>query len=383
MDFRFSEEQQKFREEIREFCRREMTVEFLKEVLQSVEGDHFPWFYRKLAERGWIGLQWPKEYGGQGHTYIDMAIFTEEMNYYFAPLGRYIGSVGFVGESILAFGSKEQKRWFLPRIARGEILTCWCLTEPNAGSDSASIQMRAIEKNDEYILNGEKIFISGAHESNYAMVSARTDLTAPKHKGISVFLVPLPCSGISLSSIQMVGDKRLNEVFFDNVRVPREAMLGDKNMGFQNITRYTLNFERANVGHLGLLRRLIDDLTPYVRSASSAAEIFRHQLAEIKAEVTAVRWMAYRNAWMFDKGFITTKEPSMKKVLLSDLLLRVANLGIDILGRRGIIMGTDAPLMGLVEHTYREAAMHLVSAGSAEIQRNIIAQRGLGLPKNQ
>ena len=382
MDFAFTEEQQRFREEVRAFAKAEVTPELFAEIERSGTEVH-PDFHAKLAERGWIGMQWPAEYGGRGLDNLHMTIFYEELEYAFAPISRYRSSVIFVGQSILAFGSKEQKRYFLPRIARGELTGVWMLTEPGAGSDAASLRLRAVKDGDDWILNGEKIFTSGAQDADYGMVAARTDPAArSKYEGISLFLVPLRSPGLTIRPIRTIGGWSVNQEFFDNVRVPARAMLGQKHKGWQNITRYTLNFERAGIARSGILLRLGDELGRLVhRSPSASSRQLRYQLAELRAEIVAARWLGYRVAWLYDQGQVPTAESSMIKVLTSDLLDRLADLGTDILGWAGLVRGRDAPLDGRVEFYLRSIWFHLVGGGTPDIQRNIIAQWGLGLPR--
>jgi len=382
MDFAFTEAQQRFREEVRAFAKAEVTPELFAEIERSGTEVH-PDFHAKLAERGWIGMQWPAQYGGRGLDNLHMTIFYEELEYAFAPISRYRSSVIFVGQSILAFGSKEQKRYFLPRIARGELTGVWMLTEPGAGSDAASLRLRAVKDGDDWILNGEKIFTSGAQDADYGMVAARTDPAArSKYEGISLFLVPLRSPGLTIRPIRTIGGWSVNQEFFDNVRVPARAMLGQKHKGWQNITRYTLNFERAGIARSGILLRLGDELGRLVhRSPSASSRQLRYQLAELRAEIVAARWLGYRVAWLYDQGQVPTAESSMIKVLTSDLLDRLADLGTDILGWAGLVRGRDAPLDGRVEFYLRSIWFHLVGGGTPDIQRNIIAQWGLGLPR--
>jgi len=382
MDFAFTEEQQRFREEVRAFAKAEVTPELFAEIERSGTEVH-PDFHAKLAERGWIGMQWPAQYGGRGLDNLHMTIFYEELEYAFAPISRYRSSVIFVGQSILAFGSKEQKRYFLPRIARGELTGVWMLTEPGAGSDAASLRLRAVKDGDDWILNGEKIFTSGAQDADYGMVAARTDPAArSKYEGISLFLVPLRSPGLTIRPIRTIGGWSVNQEFFDSVRVPARAMLGQKHKGWQNITRYTLNFERAGIARSGILLRLGDELGRLVhRSPSASSRQLRYQLAELRAEIVAARWLGYRVAWLYDQGQVPTAESSMIKVLTSDLLDRLADLGTDILGWAGLVRGRDAPLDGRVEFYLRSIWFHLVGGGTPDIQRNIIAQWGLGLPR--
>ncbi len=382
MDFAFSDEQRRFREEVREFARAEVTPELFADMERRGSEFHAG-FYAKLAERGWIGMQWPREYGGRGLDNLHVSIFNEEMEYRFAPITRCRTSVVFVGQSIIAFGSEEQKHYFLPRIARGELTGVWALTEPDAGSDAAAIRLRAEEQDGEWILNGEKIFTSGAQDADYVMVAARSDPKAQsKYTGISLFLVPLASPGLTVRPIKTIGGWSVNQEFFDNVRVPGWLLLGDKNKGWQNITRYTLNFERAGIARTGMLLRLGDELARIVRgSPGASARRLRHQLAELRAEIMAARWLGYRVAWLYDQGQIPTAESSMIKVLTADLLARIADLGTDILGWAGLVRGSDAPLEGRIEFFLRSIWFHLVGGGTPDIQRNIIAQWGLGLPR--
>lgn len=382
MDFAFAPAHERFRGEVQEFCRKEATPQLFAELKEAGE-DHHPGFYRKLAERGWIGLQWPAEYGGRALDNLHTAIFFEEMEYAFAPTGRYRGSVVFVGQSILAFGSEAQKREVLPKIARGELTCCWMLSEPGAGSDAAALALRAEPDGDAWVLNGQKIFTSGAHDADLGMVAARTDPRARnKYEGISLFLVPMRSPGLTIRPLWTIGGWRVNQEFFDDVRVPQTALLGAVNTGWQNITRYTLNFERASISKTGLLRRVSDDLMEYVRGARGpGAARMRQELAELRAEITACRWLGYKVAWLYDQGQVPTSESSMIKVLTTDLVYRLADLGSDILGLAGVLRGPEAPLGGRIEHMLRSVWFHLVGGGTPDIQRNIIAQRGLGLPR--
>ena len=382
MEFAFSEQHRRFREEVRAFALAEVTPELFADM-ECRASEYHPGFHAKLAARGWVGMQWPREYGGQGLDNLHVSIFNEEMEYRFAPLTRTRTSVVFVGQSIIAFGSEEQKRYFLPRIARGELTGAWALTEPDAGSDAAAIRLRAEERDGDWVLNGEKIFTSGAQDADYVMVAARTDPKAPsKYAGISLFLVPLASPGLTVRPIRTIGGWSVNQEIFEDVRVPGWLLLGERNKGWQNITRYTLNFERAGIARTGLLLRLGDELAGIVRGSSGAgARQLRHQLAELRAEIIAARWLGYRVAWLYDQGQVPAAESSMIKVLTSDLLARIADLGTDVLGWSGLVRGRDAPVEGRIEFFLRSIWFHLVGGGTPDIQRNIIAQWGLGLPR--
>ena len=382
MDFTFSDAHRRFREEVRAFARAEVTPHLLAETAERGSEFH-PGFHKKLAERGWIGMQWPREYGGRGLDNLSVSIFNEEMEYRFAPISRARTSVAFVGQSIIAFGSEEQKRHFLPRITSGELTGVWALTEPDAGSDAAAIRLKAEPDGGDWVLTGEKIFTSGAQDSDYVMVAARTDPAAKsKYAGISLFLAPLGSPGLTVRPIRTTGGWNVNQEIFDNVRVPGWLMLGEQNKGWQNITRYTLNFERAGIARTGLLLRLGDELARLMRDHKGAgAAGLRHQLAEIRADIMAARWLGYRVAWAYDQGQIPTAQSSMIKVVTAELLHRIAELGTEILGFSGLVRGPGAPLDGRIEFFLRSIWFHLVGGGTPDIQRNIIAQWGLGLPR--
>ena len=382
MDFQFSEQHRRFREEIRAFALAEVTPEIFADM-ELRASEHHAGFHAKLAERGWLGMQWPREYGGQGLDNLHVSIFNEELEYRYAPISRCRTSVVFVGHSVIAFGSEEQKRYFLPRIARGELTGAWALTEPDAGSDAAAIRLRAEERDGDWVLNGEKIFTSGGQDADYIMVAARTDPGArSKYAGISLFLVPRETPGVTVRSIRTIGGWSVGQESFEDVHVPQWLLLGEKNKGWQNITRYTLNFERAGIARTGLLLRMGDDLARLVQGSSGASSRqLRHQLAEMRAEIMAARWLGYRVAWLYDQGQVPTAESSMIKVLTGDLVARIADLGTEILGWAGLVRGRQAPLGGRFEFLQRSIWFHLVGGGTPDIQRNIIAQWGLSLPR--
>src|SRR3990172_1731251 len=266
MDFRFSLEDEAFRRELRAFLTAEWpgatgdaSVDNEEEYRQERA------FEKKLAGRGWLTLAWPVECGARGASHIRQAIMKEECSYFRAPIGGGPGgqATGLVGPAIMAYGTEEQKRRFLPPIAAGEVYWCQGFSEPNAGSDLASVQTRAGREGDSYVLNGHKVWTSGARYADWIHVLARTDPTAPKHKGISYFLVDMKSPGISYRPIaEMTGRAGFYETFFENVRVPRENLLGQENQGWYVATT-TLGFERSGVGRVGAITRSFDDLVSF------------------------------------------------------------------------------------------------------------------------
>jgi alkylation response protein AidB-like acyl-CoA dehydrogenase len=379
MDFTFTPEQEAFRAEVREFCAREVTAKGRDRLVTAEQHDDD--FYRLLAEGGYIGMQWPREHGAQGRSHVDMSIFYEEMAYANAPFGRYTGSVVFVGESLIAYGSPEQRREYLPRIARGELTCCWCLSEPGAGSDAASLATRAEPlPGGGFRLQGQKVFTSGAHRAHVGLVAARTNPNVPKHKGLSLFLISMKLPGITVQPLWTIGGWHVNQVFFDGVELAAGALVGQQDEGWSNI-RVTLNLERSAIGKVGLLMRMFDQVRGYVAEHDAPAA-YRDRLLELRVEIEALRWLSYRVAWLQDQGQVPDSLASMGKLRASELMVAVSELGMDVLGERGAERGAGALLGGEAEFLYRNTPFHLLGGGTPDIQRMVIAQRGLRLPRD-
>lgn len=387
MDFRFSPEDEAFRQEVREFIRREWpggTGDASVDSAEEYEAERA--FERKLAERGWLTLAWPVEYGGQGATNVRQAIMKEECTYFRAPIGGGPGgqATSLVGPAIMHYGTPDQKRRFLPPIARGEVYWCQGFSEPNAGSDLASVQTRAQRRGDNYVINGHKIWTSGAAYADWIHLLARTDPNAPKHKGISYFLVDMKSPGISFRPIvEMTGRAGFYETFFQDVVVPRENLLGEENKGWY-VTTTTLGFERSGIVRIGATKRWYDDLVAFIRTTigrPSAAH--RLRLADHAVEIEVGRWLAYRVAWLQDQGVTPTYEASLSKAYATELAQRFANTAVNVLNLGGGLsqFTYPAPMEGRANFFYLLTVHWSISAGTNEIQRNIIAQRGLGLPR--
>src|SRR5215207_8965226 len=264
MDFAIPPEVEAFRQEVREFVQTEWSEE-LRARAASHGGDTYEQeraFRRRLGERGWLSLPWPKQYGGQERSPLEYYIFHEEMSYAGAPASAT--GVGMVAPTLMHFGAEEQKQRFLPRIASGEIDFCLGYSEPDAGSDLASLQIRAEEDGDSFVINGIKRWTSGAHRSEYAWLAARTDPAAPKHRGISMFMVDMKSPGITVKPIYTMGDIRTNETYWENVRVPRENLVGEKNRGWYYVAA-ALDFERLLVGNANNFRSAFDRLVEAVK----------------------------------------------------------------------------------------------------------------------
>jgi alkylation response protein AidB-like acyl-CoA dehydrogenase len=384
MEFSFTPGQEQFRQEVRAFCRESIDEGNLRAGVGGGHEDHDPTLYRKIADRGWIGMQWPPEYGGQGRSRVDMCIFYEEMNYARAVIGRYTGSVVFVGESIVTYGTPEQKAHFLPGIARGEITCCWGLTEPGSGSDAAALQMRAVDEGDHFVVTGQKVFTSGAHLADLGMFAVRTDPSAPKYHGISLLLIDMNSPGITLRPLHTLGGWRVNETYLDQVVVPRERLMGQQNEGWKHVLT-TLGFERSGISSVGAVLRTADDLAAYMaereRAGQPVPQTLKDRFADLVAQIYAARLMGYRIAWMQDQALPDLARSSMVKVLASDLQLHMANLVVDVLGLDGLLRAADVPLGGLAEQLYRAALFHHLGGGTMEMQLNAIALQSLGLPR--
>jgi alkylation response protein AidB-like acyl-CoA dehydrogenase len=286
----------------------------------------------------------------------------------------------------MAFGTEEQKKEYLPGIWSGEIRFAIGYTEPNAGTDLASLQTRAVRDGDEWVINGQKIFTSEAHVSTHVWLAARTDPDAPKHKGISMFIVPIDAPGVTMTPMWTMSGLRTNQTFYDNVRVPGDALVGEENRGWY-IVAHALNHERVGLAPTSGLGRSFDLLIEYLREKRPGLlrdQAVRLRLAEMKAELHMQRALATKNGSIIANGGTPTMEASMAKVWSSELRYRLHSTAMDLLGRYGGLTreaGDAAPAGGRMESTYRMSPILRFGGGTNEVQRDIIAQRGLGLPR--
>ncbi len=386
MEFHFTQEEDQFRSEIRQFLANSLPPDWDGTSIDEEDAAAITRsFTRKLAARGWLAMAWPKEYGGQAAGHIRQLIYNEEMAYHLAP-GAFNMGVAWVGPAIMLYGTDEQKQRYLPRIARGEDIWCTLYSEPAAGSDLAALQTRAVLEGDEFVINGHKIWTSGAHIADWGWLAARTDLDAPKHKGISTFVVNMKTPGITVRPlINMAGEHDFNEVFFDDVRIPKENLVGELNRGWYHIA-VALDFERSGIQSYAIARRTLQDLASLVRNHRSTLlnlPTARLGLAERVIELNVGTLLAYRVAWMQSHGKVPNYEASMSKLFGSELTQRIAQTGMVIIGMCGQLMpgSLRAPLSGRYALAYLRAVSSTIAAGTSEIQRNIIATRGLGLPR--
>lgn len=390
MEYGWPEDLAQFRAGVRRFIEEVMTPELASEIENLLHGSqggpHIRAVLDEVDRRGWLRKSWPTEMGGAGKSPWYRYILAHEIRYAGMPFGR--GSANMIAPAIVRFGTDEQRRHYVPKIWSGEITCALGYSEPDAGTDLASLKTRAVRDGDEYVLNGQKIWTSGAHISNHVWLAARTDPQAPKHRGISVFIVPIDLPGITIRPISTSAGVRTNEVFYENVRVPASALIGEENRGWYIIAN-ALDHERVTVGvddHIDLIR-LYDEFITYLqkdRPDLLALDHNRRRLAELKIDLLAHRALLLSNAAIVARGETPTMEASMVKIWGSELRHRLSDAFMEILGRYGALRSDSevrAPLAGHLDSTYRFAPVVRFAGGTNEVQRNIIAQRGLGLPR--
>ena len=390
MNFSFTPEQEAFRSEVREFIEKEFPPErrgMYRDFLSMFTGGAEQWNFsremrRKLGAKGWLSMAWPKEYGGWDSPTLQH-ILVEELAYHKCPGWDTVGA-GMLAPMLLRSGSEEQKKRFLPPMARGEVAWCELLSERDAGSDLASLQTRAVEKDDYFVMNGQKCWTSGAHQSDWGFILVRTDPEAePKHRGLSFFLLDMKTPGISITPIvNMVGEHEFNEIFLDDVRVAKENLVGEKNRGWYVVVG-VLDFERSALPFHAIARRKLDDYIEHVRKTKLSDPILRSHIAELIVECEVARLIHHRVVWMQDKGIVPNYESSIDKLFMTELNQKVTATVCRDLGHYGALTEGSkwAPLDGHAPLLYLRALGDVIAAGSSEIERVVIAQRGLGLPR--
>ena len=389
MDFEFSNQELSFRNELSTWLKDELA----NRPQDGGNDADAEWAFglemrKKLADKGWLTMAWPEEYGGQGVSHMMQVVFAEEMSYNRAP-GRDVFGTRMMAPTLMIHGTEEQKREFLPPVSKGEVQWCQGYSEPESGSDLASLQTRAVEDGDDFIINGTKIWTSSAHRADHIMVLTRTDPDAPKHRGISFLLCDMNTPGLTVNPIiNMAGDHGFNMVTFDNVRVPKKNLVGEQNRGWY-VGATLLDFERSGVDYSAGGRRILEELIAYAKdndqNGSLIADnpIMRNRLADLAIEVDVSRLISYNIAWMQGEGLVPNKESSMGKVVGTELQQHLSETGMQMLGLHGQLEPGSkyAPMQGRIEHMHLTNVSETIQAGTSEIQRNIIATRGLGLPR--
>jgi len=389
MKFAFTPQQEAFRKEIRDFLRAALPPEDDSgESSAAEEGRASQPFSQKLGNKGWIGLAYPKEFGGKGLGYIERFVYNEEMVFHRAPLAYHQTAERQMGPSIIQDGNDFQKASILPRITKGDLSICIGYSEPNSGSDLAAVETSAVQDGEDYVINGQKIWTTNAQLSQFIWLAARTDPKAAKHKGISVFLVPMDSKGVRVVGIPTMAGTRLNQVFFDNVRVPSRYLVGQKNQGWY-VVAANLDFERSGIERVTANLLTFEELAQYAKTATRHGvpiirhAVIRHRLAELKIGFNLGRMLAFRVSWLQSRGQTPNYEASVSKLFGSELSQRTAQVGMQVLGLHAQV--SDSPkwarLKGRLAASYLVTIADTIRAGTSEVQRNIIAQRGLGMPR--
>jgi alkylation response protein AidB-like acyl-CoA dehydrogenase len=383
-----TDEQKALRTELREYFKRLMTPELEGEV-QSGEGGGplFRGALKQLGRDGWLGIGWPKEYGGQGRSPFEQYIFAEEAQRSGFPFPFL--TISTVGPTIQEYGSEAQKRDFLPRILRGEVLFAIGYSEADAGTDLASLKTRAVRDGDDWVINGQKLWTSLADHADYIWLAARTDPDAQKHAGISIFIVPTNSPGYSCTPIQTIGSIRTNATYYDNVRVPSSALVAGEGLGWTLIVNQ-LNFERVSLMSAGLLDRLFLETVALARDTRVAGggrvidePWVQTTLARVEAKVEILKLLNWRQAWNVTNGTFNYAEASTVKVFGSELYIEAYGLLIEVAGQAGYLRrgSPGHVLKGRLERMYRSMLILTFGGGTNEIQRDIIAVAGLGMPR--
>jgi len=402
MDFRDNSEESGFRQEVKTFLKSEMPERFRGIMGGGMMGggegggdmrsrfEEIKEWREKLANKGWIAPAWPKEYGGAGLTVMQQFIMNEEFAEARAPV---VGGMGtsMIGPTLIIHGNDDQKKEHLGRILSGEVQWCQGFSEPGSGSDLASLQTRALRDGDDYIINGQKIWTSGAQYAHWMFMLCRTDPDAPKHKGISYFLVDMKAPGVTVRPlVNLANGAFFNEVFFDNVRVPAANLVGEENRGWY-IGTTTLDFERSSIGSSVGMRQQVANLIRFAQEhrddhQSSVAwnSTVKYELSDRLVETTIAKMLSYRVVTMQAKGLVPNYEASMTKLFASELNQRIARTGMKVAGLYGqLLSGSEhAAAKGRYGGSYMQTLASTIAGGTSEIQRNIIAQRGLGLPRD-
>ncbi len=341
---------------------------------------------KQLAADGWLGIGWPKEFGGQDRSSIEQYIFFDEVQRAGFPIPFL--TLCTVGPTLIKYGTPAQKEAILPRILRGELHFAIGYSEPGAGTDLASLTTKATRDGDDYIVSGQKIFTSLAEYADYVWLAVRTDPAAPKHKGISILMVDTKLPGFSLSPIHTLGDNRTNATYFDNVRVPASMLVGKENEGWRLITTQ-LNHERVALSSPGPVARFVEEVTDWARETSTpdggrVADLgwVRHNLARARSIVSVLELMCWRQAWGIDNGVLDPAESSTVKVFGSEWFVKIYELLMEVLGPESTVKeGPGLMLQGRLERYYRTTLVLTFGGGVNEVQRDIIATVGLGMPR--
>src|SRR5271168_3488813 len=382
MHLALTEEQTELKQELRSYFVR------LVDEVEGAGSDEptYTRYVRRMGEDRWLGLGWPKEFGGQGRGPIDQMIFVEESHWAGVPLPLL--TLNSVGPTLMSLGTPEQKQRILPGILRGEVHFSIGYTEPSAGTDLASLQTRAVRDGDEYVINGEKLYTSAIQYADYVWLATRTDPDAPKHKGLSVFIVPVDTPGFSWEPLATIAGDITSTTYYEDVRVPAENLVGAENQGWKLITNQ-LNHERVAICPASGLLRSLTDVRRWARGhrLADGRTVMDHEwvqisLAKAHAKVDVLKLLNWKVAWAADKG-LNPADASATKVYGTELALEIYRLLLDVVGQGGYVVegSPGAVLRGRLENQARGQLIFTFGGGTNEIQRDIIAMIGLGMPR--
>jgi alkylation response protein AidB-like acyl-CoA dehydrogenase len=383
MQLEFTTEQRNLQGELREYFEN-----LVAEVeVAGREESNYTHYIRRMGQDGWLGIGWPAEYGGQARGAIDQMIFVEESHWAGVPLPLL--TLNSVGPTLMALGTPEQKKRILPGIIRGEVHFSIGYTEPSAGTDLASLKTRAVRDGDEYVINGQKIFTSAIQYADYVWLAARTDPDAPKHKGLSVFIVPVDSPGFSWTPLATIAGDITSTTFYEDVRVPAENLVGAENQGWKLITNQ-LNHERVAICPASGLLRSLAEVRRWAQEhqVSDGRRLIDHEwvqmtLARVHAKVDVLKLFNWKVAWASDKG-LNPADASATKVYGTELALEVYRQLLEVVGQAGyLVQGSPgAVLRGRLEQQARTQTIFTFGGGTNEVQRDIIAMIGLGMPRS-
>jgi 3-oxocholest-4-en-26-oyl-CoA dehydrogenase alpha subunit len=389
MEIGYTEEQEGLRTRLRDYYSALLTPEVEAQLATSHGiGPHMRRVVKRMAEDGWLGIGWPTEYGGQGRSAIEQYIFFDESMRAGAPVPML--TINTVGPTIMQYGTPEQKEFFLPKILAGEIHFCIGYTEPESGTDLASLQTRAERDGDEYVINGQKIYTSLAGDADYIWLATRTDPGVAKHKGISMFIVPMDTPGIKVVPMHLLGDHNINYTFYEDVRVPAANLVGGENAGWSLITNQ-LNHERVTLCSSGIIERALADVRAWAQSTKLAdgrrvidQQWVQVHLARIDARLEFLKLINWKVAWTATEGHLDVADASTTKVFGTEFYMEAFKLMLEVVGQAGYLAGgtPEAVLAGRLEMYARSLVILTFGGGTNEIQRDLIAIFGLGLPRS-
>ncbi len=389
MEIGYTEEHEALRTRLRGYYANLLTPEVEAQLAESHGiGPNMRRVVKQMAEDGWLGIGWPTEYGGQGRSAIEQYIFFDESMRAGAPVPML--TINTVGPTIMQFGTPEQKDFFLPKILAGDIHFCIGYTEPESGTDLASLQTRAVRDGDEYVINGQKIYTSLAGGADYIWLATRTDPEVAKHKGISMFIVPMDTPGIKVVPMHLLGDHNINYTFYEDVRVPAGNLVGGENAGWSLITNQ-LNHERVTLCSSGIIERALNDVRSWAQNTKLAdgrrvidQEWVQVHLARIYSRLEFLKLINWKVAWTATQGHLDVADASTIKVFGTEFYMEAFRLLLEVVGQAGYLTrdNDDAVLAGRLEMYARSLVILTFGGGTNEIQRDLIAIFGLGLPRS-